>query len=129
MWNFTPDGQAATQILVPATWRQGTTSFYNFSYPANWTGGTYSHGLNVPAAMSGKVIKLAFGSVRYVSQGKQVAREVLSDDIHAGTNVAILGKSGTPNARMSNGIYLLKMSVNLKDKGRQEQFCRRVSVY
>jgi hypothetical protein len=68
MWNFTPTGQTATQILVPATWRQGTSAFYNFSYPANWTGGIYSHPLNVPAGMSGKVVKLAFGSVRYVAE-------------------------------------------------------------
>ena len=65
----------------------------------------------------------------YNLAGKQVAREVLADDIHAGTNVAVLSKSGTPNARMSSGIYLLRMSVILKDKGRQEQFCRPVSVY
>lgn len=74
IWNFTPDGGSATQIQVPASWDRNsdTTSNYyvSFKYPNSWTGGTYSRGLSVPSGMSGKVIKLAFGSVRFVSEVK-----------------------------------------------------------
>ncbi len=69
-WNFTPTGAAATQILVPATWREAAANtFYNFTYPGTWMqGGTYSHSLSVPSNMAGMVQTLAFGAVHYVAE-------------------------------------------------------------
>jgi len=73
MWDFTPDGQAATKIQVPATWDHSSEASFNFlnnfpTYSTTWAGGTYSHSLSVPTSMSGKVIKLSFNSVRFFAQ-------------------------------------------------------------
>ena len=78
-WNFTPTGGAQTTIQVPATWRLSADApFDAFTYP-NWTGGTYSRILSVPASMNGKVIKIDLEAARYQST-------VMVNSTQVGTN-------------------------------------------
>ncbi len=118
-WNFTPDGGTATTVQVPATWDHSSETSFNFlnnfpGYPITWAGGTYSHGISVPSSMSGKILKLAFNSVRFQAQVSVNGTVAVSDSdgflpfecqinsLLNGTNDAFTVKIG-PNAVHPSG--------------------------